>query len=130
MKGDLHSRTALKLVREWIDLRHEELVEDWKLAGKGKEIKKIDPLELRRNIAVVLQNVFLFHVYPLSTDTTRLFCLQTIALIYPHGICYMNWVSSVLQINPDGVSETCGHGADQQSCILSQAYDIQHTVHQ
>ena len=28
LKGDLQSRTALKLVREWIDLRYEELLED------------------------------------------------------------------------------------------------------
>jgi Domain of unknown function (DUF4160) len=44
LKGDLHSRTALKLVREWIDLRHAELLEDWELARQGKEIKTIDPL--------------------------------------------------------------------------------------
>jgi hypothetical protein len=45
LKGDLESRTALKLVREWIDLRYVELVENWELAGQGKEIKKIDPLQ-------------------------------------------------------------------------------------
>ncbi len=44
LKGDLHSRTALKLVREWIDLRYTELIEDWELAMQGKEIKTIDPL--------------------------------------------------------------------------------------
>jgi hypothetical protein len=44
LKGDLQSRTALKLVREWIDLRHAELLEDWQLAKQGKEIKTIDPL--------------------------------------------------------------------------------------
>ncbi len=44
LKGDLQSRTALKLVREWIDLRHSELFEDWQLAKQGKEIKTIDPL--------------------------------------------------------------------------------------
>jgi hypothetical protein len=44
LKGDLQSRTALKLVREWIDLRHSELLEDWQLAKQGKEIKGIDPL--------------------------------------------------------------------------------------
>jgi hypothetical protein len=44
LKGDLQSRTALKLVREWIDLRYSELLEDWQLAKQGKEIKTIDPL--------------------------------------------------------------------------------------
>ena len=44
LKGDLQSRTALRLVRDWIDLRDEELLEDWKLARKGEEMKKIDPL--------------------------------------------------------------------------------------
>ena len=44
LKGDLQSRTALKLVREWIDLRYAELLEDWELARQGKEINKIDPL--------------------------------------------------------------------------------------
>lgn len=45
MKGSLASRTATKLVREWIDLRLNELNENWELARAGKEIKKIAPLE-------------------------------------------------------------------------------------
>ena len=45
LKGDLQSRTALKLVREWIDLRHAELLENWELAKQSKEIKLIDPLQ-------------------------------------------------------------------------------------
>jgi len=45
LKGDLQSRTAMKLVREWVDLRYEELVEDWELAKQCKEIKPIDPLQ-------------------------------------------------------------------------------------
>lgn len=45
LRGDLQSRTALKLVREWIDLRYEELVDDWELARQGKEINKIEPLK-------------------------------------------------------------------------------------
>lgn len=45
MKGSLKSKTATRLVREWIDLRLNELEEDWQLARAGKEIKKIDPLE-------------------------------------------------------------------------------------
>ncbi len=43
--GDLGSRTALKLVREWIDLHQRDLAEDWELARAGKQIKKIAPLE-------------------------------------------------------------------------------------
>jgi hypothetical protein len=45
LKGDLRSGTALKLVREWIDLRQEELIEDWELARAGKQTKGIDPLK-------------------------------------------------------------------------------------
>jgi Domain of unknown function (DUF4160) len=43
--GNLKSRTAVKLVREWIDLHVTELLENWDLAQAGKEIKKIDPLD-------------------------------------------------------------------------------------
>jgi hypothetical protein len=45
LKGDLQSRTAVRLVREWIDLRYAELLEDWELARQGEEIKKIEPLQ-------------------------------------------------------------------------------------
>lgn len=45
LKGNLKSKTATKLVREWIDLHRMELEEDWQLAQEGKEIKKIDPLD-------------------------------------------------------------------------------------
>ncbi|WP_372793885.1 DUF4160 domain-containing protein [Pontiella sp.] len=45
LMGELGSRTALKLVREWIDLHPEELTEDWTAAREGREIKKIDPLD-------------------------------------------------------------------------------------
>ena len=44
-RGDLKSRTALKLAREWVDLHVDELNEDWNLASTGKEIKKINPLK-------------------------------------------------------------------------------------
>ena len=44
IKGNLVSRTATKLMREWIDLHPAELEEDWELARKRKEIKKITPL--------------------------------------------------------------------------------------
>jgi len=45
MKGSLNSKTATKLVREWIDLRLKDLEEDWELARAGKAVKKIAPLE-------------------------------------------------------------------------------------
>lgn len=44
IKGSLNSRTATKLVREWIDLHVVELEKDWQLAQEGKDIIKIEPL--------------------------------------------------------------------------------------
>ena len=44
IKGNLGSRTATKLIREWIDLHVGELEEDWDMARDGKEIKNIEPL--------------------------------------------------------------------------------------
>lgn len=44
IKGDLRSRTAIKLVREWIDINLADLEEDWQLAKERKEMKKINPL--------------------------------------------------------------------------------------
>lgn len=43
-RGNLVSRTATRLIREWIDLHLVELEDDWKLAKEGREIKKIEPL--------------------------------------------------------------------------------------
>ncbi len=45
MKGNLSSKTATKLVREWIDQHTSELEEDWNLARESKEIRKIEPLK-------------------------------------------------------------------------------------
>jgi hypothetical protein len=45
LRGDLHSRTALRLVREWIDMRQNELAENWTLARDGNEIRNIAPLD-------------------------------------------------------------------------------------
>lgn len=45
MRGGLGSRTATKLVREWIDIHVDDLRSDWELAQAGRELKKIDPLE-------------------------------------------------------------------------------------
>jgi len=44
-RGDLGSRAALRLVREWIDIHVAELIEDWELARAGKEMKRITPLD-------------------------------------------------------------------------------------
>ena len=44
VKGDLRSPTATRLVREWVDLHKEDLLENWDLAREGKELKKIPPL--------------------------------------------------------------------------------------
>jgi hypothetical protein len=44
IKRNLLSKTATKLVREWIDLHLFDLEEDWLLARASKEIKKIEPL--------------------------------------------------------------------------------------
>lgn len=44
-RGDLKSRTATRLVREWIDLRAGELQENWELARDGKELRRISPLD-------------------------------------------------------------------------------------
>ena len=41
----LNSKTATRLVREWIDIRLSEMEENWELARAGKEVKKIAPLE-------------------------------------------------------------------------------------
>ena len=52
-RGDLRSRTAVKLVREWIDLHADELREDWELAQAGRlEASRrwieVDYVELQR----------------------------------------------------------------------------------
>ena len=44
-KGDLRSRTARKLVREWVDLHVDEIAENWELAMSDRKLKKIDPLD-------------------------------------------------------------------------------------
>lgn len=44
-RGTLGSKTALRLVREWIDWHAEELQDDWDLAREGEDLKKINPLD-------------------------------------------------------------------------------------
>lgn len=43
--GSLGSKTATRLVREWIDLHNVELRINWKLAHNGHELRAINPLE-------------------------------------------------------------------------------------
>jgi hypothetical protein len=45
VKGSLSSKTATRLVRDWIDLHALELENDWTLAQSGKELKNIEPLD-------------------------------------------------------------------------------------
>lgn len=45
LRGGLRSRTALRLVCEWINLRESELREDWERARAGRELRKIAPLD-------------------------------------------------------------------------------------
>lgn len=45
VKGDLKSKTATKLVRDWIDLHKPELEENWILSRAGKPFNEIAPLE-------------------------------------------------------------------------------------
>ena len=45
LRGNLGSRTALRLVRQWIDLHLGELHEDWTLTRAGREVRKIAPLD-------------------------------------------------------------------------------------
>jgi len=44
LNGSLGSKTAVKLVREWIDLHTDELMADWELARSSKEMMPIEPL--------------------------------------------------------------------------------------
>jgi hypothetical protein len=45
LHGNLGSKTAIKLIREWTDLHSAELITDWEMAKNGQEIKKIEPLD-------------------------------------------------------------------------------------
>lgn len=45
LRGSLGSKTATKLVRDWIDLRTGELAEDWELAQRHQPLREIPPLD-------------------------------------------------------------------------------------
>lgn len=44
-RGNLKSKTATKLIREWIDLHEEELQEDWELSRQNRPLNNIPPLD-------------------------------------------------------------------------------------
>ena len=44
LAGDIRSRTAVKLIREWVDLHQSELEKNWSNMEKGVGFEKIDPL--------------------------------------------------------------------------------------
>ena len=44
VKGEMPQR-ALKMVFDWMELHHKELLADWDLAQKGSRLNKIEPLK-------------------------------------------------------------------------------------
>ncbi len=44
LAGDIRSRTAVRLIREWIDLHQTELAENWEDLQNGRGFRKIPPL--------------------------------------------------------------------------------------
>jgi len=44
LRGNIRSRTAVRLIREWVDLRQTELERNWDRMQEGEEFTKIDPL--------------------------------------------------------------------------------------
>lgn len=45
LRGDISSRTAVRLIREWVDLHQPELDENWERMVSGKQFEKIEPLK-------------------------------------------------------------------------------------
>lgn len=44
LRGDLGSRTAVRLIRDWIDLHADELEANWNEMQAGRAFRRIDPL--------------------------------------------------------------------------------------
>lgn len=44
LAGDISSRTAVRLIREWIDLHQFELIQNWNNMQQGRAFEKIPPL--------------------------------------------------------------------------------------
>ena len=42
--GNIQSRTALRLIREWASLHRRELETNWKKMKAGRPLERIDPL--------------------------------------------------------------------------------------
>ncbi len=43
--GNMYSKTALRLIREWATSHQDELETNWKSMKAGKPLKRIEPLE-------------------------------------------------------------------------------------
>ena len=43
--GDIHSKTALRLIREWVSFHHDELEANWNKMKAGEPLERIEPLE-------------------------------------------------------------------------------------
>ena len=43
--GNIQSRTALRLIREWASLHRRELEANWKNMKKGRPLERIEPLQ-------------------------------------------------------------------------------------
>jgi hypothetical protein len=44
LRGDIASKTAVRLIREWIDLHQKELAQNWEDLQNGRGFQKIAPL--------------------------------------------------------------------------------------
>lgn len=44
-EGNVHSRTALRLIREWAALHRPEIEADWQRAKEGRPLESIEPLQ-------------------------------------------------------------------------------------
>jgi hypothetical protein len=45
MAGNIHSKTALRLIREWASCHRDDLEANWKRMMSGKPLERIEPLE-------------------------------------------------------------------------------------
>jgi uncharacterized protein DUF4160 len=45
LAGDLTSRTALRLIKEWATTHSQELEADWSRAREGQPLERIEPLD-------------------------------------------------------------------------------------
>lgn len=45
--GNIHSRTARRLIREWARLHHRELEANWQNMKDGRPLERIEPIPIR-----------------------------------------------------------------------------------